>query len=188
MGYLHIISGSMFSGKTTRLIELFHEYNNKRGHNEILIFNHRIDKRYNKEAFITTHNLDKIVCNQIEHLNEIKTNQNYEHTSLIIIDEIQFFTDVKNMILEMVETDNKHVIIAGLLTDTDRNVFGNLIDLIPYADVYEQKYSKCYFCDINKGLFTLRKTQSNCVVEVGSSDKYIPVCRDHYKKYHYLKK
>ena len=187
MGSLHIISGSMFSGKTTRLIELFYEYNNK-GNNEISIFNHSIDKRYNKEAFITTHNLDKIVCNQIEHLDEIRTNRNYEQSNIIIIDEIQFFTNVKDIVLKMVEMDNKYVIIAGLLTDADRNVFGNMIDLIPYADVHEQKYSKCYFCDINKGLFTLRKTHSNSVVDVGASDKYISVCRAHYKKYHYLKK
>lgn len=185
MGSLHIISGSMFSGKTTRLIELFYEYNHNK---QILIFNHYIDKRYNKEAFITTHNLEKITCNQIEHLDQIKLHPDYEHTNIIMIDEVQFFTDVKDIVLKMVEIDNKHVIIAGLLTDTDRNVFGSMIDLIPYADIHEQKYSKCYFCDTKKGIFTLRKTQSNSVVDVGASDKYISVCRDHYKRYHYLKK
>ena len=185
MGYLHIVSGSMFSGKTTRLIELFYEYN---VNNNILIFNHCIDQRYSKEAFITTHNLEKVVCNQIDRLDQIKLHPNYKQTNIVMIDEIQFFNDVKTIIMDMVEIDNKHVIIAGLLTDADRNVFGDMIDLIPYADVYEQKYSKCYFCDTHKGLFTLRKTQSNCVVDVGSSDKYISVCREHYKRYHYLKK
>lgn len=179
MGFLHIVSGSMFSGKTTRLIELFYKHYIN---NNILIFNHCIDQRYNKEAFITTHNLEKVVCNQIDHLDVIKHHPDYLHTNMIIIDEVQFFTNVKSIVLEMVETDNKHVIIAGLLTDTDRNVFGNMIDLIPYADVYEQKYSKCHLCDTNKGLFTLRRTDSECVVDVGSSDKYISVCRDHYLK------
>ena len=183
MGYLHIISGPMFSGKTTRLIELFYENNNK----NIMIFNHNIDNRYNKESFITTHNLEKIKCNQIENIHDIEKNNEYNNTDVIMIDEIQFFCDIKDIIMKMVDVDNKHVIIAGLLTDANRNIFGNMIDLIPYADVYEQKYSKCYFCDINKGIFTLRKIESKNIIDVGSSDKYISVCRDHFNKYHYLK-
>lgn len=170
----------MFSGKTTRLIELFHKLNNSKN---ILMFNHYIDQRYDKDSYIASHNLEKVVCNKIENLDQIKYHPNYEYANIIMIDEIQFFTqDVKNIVMEMVETDCKHVIIAGLMIDADRNLFGNIIDLIPYADTYEQKYSKCYFCDTNKGLFTLRKKQSNIVLDVGSSDKYISVCRDHYIK------
>lgn len=180
MGFLHVVTGPMFSGKTSRLIELYHEHKTKT--TNILIFNHILDTRYNKEPFITTHNLETVKCVQIDNLYEICDHPDYSKCVVIIIDEGQFFANIKGPILKMVETDNKLVIIGGLLLDTKRCPFGELINIIPFADKHEQKFSKCYYCNNMKGLFTMRKFEFIKPIDVGSSDKYMTVCRKHYFK------
>jgi thymidine kinase len=170
----------MFSGKTTCIIDEYNEF--IRTNVKVLVFNHKLDKRYDKseDSYIITHCLKKIRCNQIDKINEIFDNVDYEEAKVIIIDEIQFFKDIVDDLMRMVEKDNKHVIIAGLITDYGRNIFGELINMIPFADKYEIKYSECFKCK-EKGLFSQRLMDiTTDGVDVGSSDKYIPLCRHHY--------
>ena len=179
MAYLHIISGSMYSSKTTRLIEL---YNNLKDSKNVIIFNHSIDTRYNGTNYITSHDRNSIQCTSISSILDIYEHPQYKQTDVIMIDECQFFSSLKN-VLDMIHNDNKHIILSGLMLDKDCQYFGELYLLIPYADVYEQKYSRCFQCNQN-GLFTIKINQSfNPVIDVGSVDKYLPVCR-----YHYLNK
>lgn len=181
MSFLHIVTGSMFSGKTTCIIDEYNEFIKK--NIRVLVFNHRLDKRYDKseDSYIITHNLNKIKCSQICKINEIFDSVDYEKTKVIIIDEIQFFKNIFDDLLKMIEKDNKHVIIAGLITDYERNIFGELINMIPFADKYDIKYSKCFRCK-EKGLFSKKINDITItdVVDIGSSDKYIPLCRYHY--------
>lgn len=179
-GSIYLITGSMFSGKTTRLIEQFDHLSN---HNEtVLIFNHSFDKRYSNECFIVSHDMVKSPCTFINHIDEIFSHPKYSISNYILIDEGQFFTDIIKTILHIVENDNKHVIIAGLLTDSNRNKFGELLDIVPYVDSIDNKHSKCSMCSKN-GLFTIKHTESTSVIDIGSNDKYSAVCR-----YHYLNK
>jgi thymidine kinase len=181
MGSIRIITGSMFSGKTTRLIQKYKQLVKQNMH--VLVFNHSNDKRYNKYgSHISSHDNEHVCCTFINDLREILTHKEYSKCDFILIDEGQFFTDIKDTILHMVEKDAKHVVIGGLLTDSNRNKFGELLDIVPYADSIDFKYSKCCICDKN-GLFSVKHTKSTNVVDIGTSDKYYPACR-----YHYLNK
>lgn len=176
-GYLHIISGSMFSGKTTSLMNLY-----STSKSSVLVFNHCLDNRYDpNNAYIITHDRARIPCTSIAHIRDVFDHPDFGSVETIMIDEIQFFTGIKRDILEMVEVHGKRVVLAGLLTDVYRNTFGELNELIPVADRYEQQYSECNSCG-GKGLFSVKRTthNKNDVVDVGSSDKYIAVCRYHY--------
>lgn len=184
MGFLHIISGSMFSSKTTTIIKLYNDFKHQR--KRVISFNHMYDNRYNESKLITTHDKISIESQPISSITEIFRDKNYSMSDIIIIDEGQFFDNLFNSVMTMVENDNKHVIISGLLLDTERNKFGEMSLLIPYADQYQQLYSKCFYCQEN-GLFTdlihdQSKNKEHEII-VGSDEKYIPVCR-----YHYLKK
>lgn len=178
-GFLHIISGSMFSGKTTALLTLYNQFKPS-----VLIFNHSYDNRYDSNnKYITTHDKNRIPCTCIHTINDIYNHPDFLTTKVIMIDEIQFFTRIKTDILQLVEFYNKHVVLSGLMIDIQRNIFGELSELVPFADRFEQKLSTCSICK-NKGLFSLRKNNKNTnIVDVGSSDKYYAVCR-----YHYLNK
>lgn len=178
MSFLHIISGSMYSSKSTRLIQLYKELINKYN---VLVFNHTIDNRYNNDSNIMTHNRDGINSIAISSIHNILCNNDYKTVDLVMIDECQFFTDLFDNVLHMVEKDNKHVILSGLMTDVNRNFFGDLYKLVPFADKYEQLYSKCNLCS-NKGLFTtyVGDDVMDQQINVGSTMKYIPVCRYHY--------
>lgn len=178
-GFLHIISGSMFSGKTSTLINLYNQFQPS-----VLVFNHSYDTRYDSNNnSVTTHDQIKIPCNSILCLSDILRHPNFQSTKFIMIDEIQFFTNIKTHVLQLVERYNKYVVLSGLMIDINRNPFGELAELVPLSDRFDHKLSRCFYCD-TEGLFTIKKN-ADCVeiIDVGSSDKYYAVCR-----YHYLNK
>ena len=95
------------------------------------------------------------------------------------------------IVLKLVEEDNKKVIVSGLTCDFQRKKFGSILDLEPYCDTFTKLNSYCKSCSvkkprvIRKALFShrLNKTKSKMnIVEIGGSDKYIPVCKTHWKE------
>jgi thymidine kinase len=82
----------------------------------------------------------------------------------------------------LVDIHNKHVVIAGLDGDSNRNKFGDLISLIPISDTVDKLSAYCNKCnDGTYGPFTKKLNDSNNnVIEIGGKDLYIPVCRNHY--------
>jgi thymidine kinase len=105
---------------------------------------------------------------------------NIDSYNTIIIDEGQFFSDLKEKVTEWV--DNKiHVIVAGLDGDFQRNPIGQILELIPYSDVIIKLNSLCGICvDGTEAPFTRRKNSSKDKILVGGNDIYVPVCRKHY--------
>jgi thymidine kinase len=80
-----------------------------------------------------------------------------------------------------VEKCNKHVVVSGLDGDSNRNPFGDLIKLIPICDTVDKLTAYCIKCnDGTLGPFTKKISNSDCIVDIGGIDKYIPVCRNHY--------
>lgn len=66
---------------------------------------------------------------------------------VLAIDEAQFFPDLSEFCLNAVDHEGKHVIVAGLSGDSNRQKFGQLLDLMPLADDVMKLTSKCAFCD-----------------------------------------
>lgn len=174
-GYLEIILGPMFSGKTTQLVADYKKftYIGKK----VCVVNYSEDKRYH-DTMLSTHDKIMIPCIFSEKLGEIT---NLEEADVIIINEGQFFEDLFEVVIELVEQKNKSVYIGGLDGDFKRNKFGKILDLIPYCDKVMKLNSLCSQCrDGTPGLFSHRISKETLQVVIGS-DNYQPLCRKCYQ-------
>jgi len=170
MGELHLIIGPMFSGKTTKLIQLSELFNNP------LIINYALDKRYHN-TLLSTHDGITKHCIQTLMLKDISI-ISIECFDAILINEGQFFPDLFEMVKEFVEIYHKKVYICGLDGDFNRNPFGDILNLIPLCDTIEKRTSRCVTC-INPALFTHRISSHREQVLIGVNE-YIPLCRKCY--------
>ena len=180
MTVLDIIMGPMFAGKSCELIKRIRLL--KILKKKYLVIKPMLDTRYD-EQMIVSHNFDKEDCIVLSNLEDIF---NYELNDInsIFIDEAQFFNNLKNSVLKLIEELNINVIITGLDGDSNRNKFGEILDLIPYCNSCIKYNAACVLClDGTQAPFTFRiknKNISNEQVLIGASDKYMSVCRKHY--------
>lgn len=172
-GYLELIVGPMFSGKTTSLVNI---YNEMKDTENILVVNYSLDTRYDSSK-LSTHDKVMIPC---EFMSELRSNfDTMKKADVILINEGQFFPDIKDVVIELVETHHKKVYICGLDGDFKRNKFGELLDLLPYCDNIKKLTAKC---DCGKNaLFSHRLAISTDQVLIGSTN-YVPLCRRCYQK------
>jgi thymidine kinase len=194
-GYLEIILGGMYAGKTSRIVEIYKqcEFCNI----SVAVINHSIDNRYD-EDLLSTHDQVKIPCIKTEKLLDIWTdNIDLEQdvslvprikdkfkvatSSVILINEGQFFPDLEEFV-KLLLVNNKKVYVCGLDGDFERKKFGQILDLIPICDKVTKLTSLCSVCkDGTPGIFSKRLTLEKEQTVVGSSN-YIPVCRKCYDK------
>ena len=184
-GYLELILGPMFSGKTSKILDLYKqcEFSNI----PVVVINHTSDKRYS-ETMLSTHDLKMIPCIQASSLCDameiLEIKNKINDATVILINEVQFFNDLYEWTKMMVETNHKEIYICGLDGDFNRNKFGQILDLIPLCDKVTKLKSLCSMCkNGTKALFSLRVTEEKEQVLIGS-DCYKPVCRACYNKYH----
>ena len=177
IGRLELIIGNMFSGKSSELIRRINR--EKSINKKILIVNFSGDNRYSN-CSVATHDNVKINCLKLEKLNEITENMILSYDSFFI-DEGQFFSDLFSVVKTLVDTHHKHVVVSGLDGDSSRNPFGDLIKLIPICDSLDKLTAYCSKClDHTPAPFTKKKGPGKSVIDIGGSDKYIPVCRYHF--------
>ena len=179
-GYLGLIIGPMFSGKTSKLISLYEQY--ALAETPILAINHNCDVRYDKN-FLCNHDKKKVPCIEVEYLNDIYQNKvNLDDYDIILINEGQFFQDLMKVVTDLVECRKKTVYVCGLDGDFQRNKFGSLLDLIPLCDSVEKLTSICCQCKGRRpAIFTKRTEKDNHEqVLVGAGESYMPVCRSCY--------
>ena len=101
---------------------------------------------------------------------------------VILINEGQFFEDLVETVIEMVDVHKKQVHICGLDGDFRRQRFGTLLDLIPYSDKVEKLTAFCGICkDGTPAVFSHRVSNESAQVVIGS-DNYMPLCRSCYPK------
>jgi len=178
---LELIIGPMFSGKSTRLLDTIKR--NRFAGIKTFCVTSSFDTRWQKEISITTHANESFPAHSATLLMEIRKNPNYEDATCIIIEEAQFFLDLKKFVLTAVEVDGKRVICAGLDGDSERRPFGEILDLIPYCNSVTKLNAKCTRCDY-PAIFTFRK--SDAVTEqvyVAGADEYEALCRKHYLEF-----
>ena len=177
-GKLELIIGNMFSGKTSELIRRINK--EKSINKRILVINYIDDNRYSTDKIVSHDNI-KFDCIKVKLLNEIKVDFN-DYDSFFI-DEGQFFTDLYPFVVLLVDINHKHVVVSGLDGDNYRNTFGDIIKLIPICDTVDKLTAYCNKC--NNGTpapFTKKITNDSSLIDIGGSDKYIPVCRYHFFK------
>ena len=185
-GYLKLIIGPMFSGKSTDLLREVRRYEaiGKR----VLVKNHSLNKRYNtdsvsthdKSIFKNTGTSELIILDKLEDLCNYH-NDKLKSAEIICVEELQFFKDALENIPNLVDKQKKNVICAGLIGDYLRDSFGDILKLIPFAD--EVKHVKALCSDCNNGtlgIFTKRITDNKQKELIGTTDIYKVVCRHHY--------
>lgn len=179
MGELHVITGPMFSGKSSELIRI-HRACLLQG-KPCLCFNHARDTRFGDGTDIVAHNRSTVSCESVRQVGEIIVHPRFAEAECIFVDEVQFFEAIRNPIMRMVEAHQKQVYLAGLLVDVHRNLFGELHTLLGYADTVNMKTAaSCSLCD-KPGLFSKAIFPTNEAVNVvGHSDKYTILCRTHF--------
>jgi thymidine kinase len=193
--YLELIIGPMFSGKTSKLVEIYKQC--QFCNISVAVINHSIDKRYD-DTLLSTHDKVMIPCIQTNKLidiwyytPDIKTNEynmlriddsvRLINSDVILINEGQFFEDLYPAVEHMLK-HNKKIYIGGLDGDFERKKFGHILDLIPLCDKITKMTSLCSLCkDGTAGIFSKRITSEKEQTIVGS-DNYIPVCRNCYEK------
>lgn len=180
-GYLHMILGPMFAGKTTRILEIISRFESIKV--PMLVINNSLDTRYTSDAnFICTHNKVKRACMSAKKLGELKESKDYKDAKVILIEEGHFFEDIYDFVINAIDIDKKHVIVCGLDGDYQKKPFENLSKLIPHAEKKEFLYAYCEQCkNGTEAFFTLRVNNDSAnQILVGGRNDYIPVCRKHY--------
>jgi len=191
--YLELFIGPMFSGKTSKLLEIYKQ--NIFCKIPIIVINHSSDTRYH-QTMLSTHDKIMIPCIQTTQLlniwnyNDLEnpidvdlTNIHFQfrEAQVVLINEGQFFPDLIDCVEELLK-EKKKVYICGLDGDFERKKFGAILDLIPMCDKVTKMTSLCGICkDGTPGIFSLRLTKEKEQFLIGS-DNYIPVCRECYEK------
>jgi len=183
-GSLFLYLGPMFSGKTSKLIQIFktRTYIGKK----VAVINFSQDRRYS-DSMLSTHDQMMIPCIFIDQLSSILKNKENEYYPMlqnadtILINEGQFFPDIFDSVIEMVEKAGKEVHICGLDGDFQRQPFGSLLQLIPYCNIVEKLNALCVDCrDGTPAIFSHRISQETAQIVIGS-DNYKPLCRECYQ-------
>jgi len=176
-GYLELWLGPMFSGKTTRIVQAYKKYTfiGKR----VVVVNYIDDKRYH-ETMLSTHDCRMIPCIQVKHLSDIDAKV-LQESDVILINEGQFFEDLYETVLPLVDDLGKTVYICALDGDFQRQKFGRVLDLVPHSDRVTKLRALCSKCrNGTEAIFSHRITTEAEQVVIGS-DNYIPLCRGCYR-------
>jgi thymidine kinase len=181
-GSVEVIVGSMFSGKTDELIRRLRRATIAR--QKVQVFKPAIDNRYN-ESKVTSHAGSEFAAKPIRNSAEILEKLEAE-TTVIAIDEAQFFDDEIVSIVQKLADLKLRVIIAGLDTDFRGEPFGMIPTLMAQAELVDKLHAICMVCGESASrtqrLVNGKPAHYNDpVVIVGASELYEARCREHHQ-------
>ena len=174
-GWIEVICGSMFSGKTEELIRRLRRA--QIAQMPTIIFKPRIDSRYS-ETHIVSHNQLKLESQLVNTPQEIL--HLAESASVVAIDEAQFFNDSILEVCKILASQGKRVVVAGLDTDYRGIPFGPMPQLMCEADYLDKLRAICVRCG-NPATYTQRTSSDAGQVVIGELDKYEARCRNCYQ-------
>ncbi|MGP3560123.1 thymidine kinase [Geobacillus sp. BK01] len=181
-GWLEVICGSMFSGKSEELIRRIRRAQFAR--QEVKVFKPTIDNRYSEDA-VVSHNGNSVIAIPVatpaEMFRYIST-----ATDVVAIDEVQFFSDD---IIDVVQTLADHgyrVIAAGLDQDFRGEPFGPVPALMAIAESVTKLQAVCTVCGspasrTQRLINGVPASYDDPVILVGASEAYEPRCRHHHE-------
>jgi len=174
-GFLHVISGSMFSGKTTELIRICKQYQSI--DKKILSVNYYNDRRYDAIGNICSHNQEVFqTMLSISDLRELLSHHNIEDFDVIMIDEVQFLKNALQTIKVLVEEMGKIVITSGLDGDYLQQPFGEVCQLIAFADKFTKLNAVCKLTKEDAS-FSKRIIASQSKEFIGADEAYVAASR-----------
>ncbi|MDQ0160587.1 thymidine kinase [Alkalibacillus salilacus] len=181
-GWLEVICGSMFSGKSEELIRRVRRATY--GNLNVRVFKPAIDNRYDDES-IVSHNGNSIIARPIDDVQDIYDNID-DSVDMVGIDEVQFFDNQVIEVAQYLADQGVRVIVAGLDQDFRGEPFGALPQLLAMAENVTKLNAICPYCG-SPASRTQRlidgkpASYDDPVILVGASESYEPRCRHHHE-------
>ncbi|MCR4296363.1 MAG: thymidine kinase [Elusimicrobia bacterium] len=176
-GWMEIVVGSMFSGKTQELIRRLRLAQIAR--QKVQVFNSALDVRYAKDH-IVSHDLVKTPSIAVAKAKDI-LKKIASDTQVVGIDEVQFFDADIVGVCEKLAGEGRRVIVAGLDQDFRGEPFETTARLMALSEFVTKNLAICMLCG-NPANRSQRLSGGRKVVEVGASDKYEARCRRCFKR------
>lgn len=170
-GWIEVIAGCMFSGKTEELIRRIRRAEIAK--QKVAIFKPKIDNRYSSDH-IVSHSDAKLLSTPVERSNDILSLVN--DAQVVGIDEGQFFDMEILDVVELLANQGKRVIVAGLDQDYRGKPFEPMPQLLAIAEYITKTLAICVVCG-NPADRTQRTTAASERVLVGAKDSYEARCR-----------
>jgi thymidine kinase len=171
-GWVEVIVGSMFSGKSEELIRRLNRARIAR--QKVQVFKPAIDARYSLEE-IASHSGQKHLSRPVTTSEELMS-QIRPETQVVGIDEGQFFDSGLVAVVNELADSGKRVIVAGLDQDYTGKPFEPMPQLLSIAEFITKTHAICVKCGSTAN-YSQRTVESDERVEVGASDKYEARCR-----------
>jgi len=170
-GWIEVVCGSMFSGKTEELIRRLKRA--KIAKQRVEIFKPGIDVRYDEED-VVSHDANKIRSTPVDSSQNILLYAN--EVDVIGIDEAQFFDDGLTMVCNELASRGIRVIIAGLDMDFQGKPFGPMPALMATAEYVTKVHAICMRCG-DLAHISHRTVLGDKLVMLGETESYEPLCR-----------
>jgi thymidine kinase len=175
-GWIEVITGSMFSGKTEELIRRLKRA--KIAMQQVEIFKPQIDTRYGEEE-VVSHDENAIMSTPVSASGNILLMAS--EVEVVGIDEAQFFDTGLVEVCNQLADSGLRVIVAGLDMDYLARPFGPMPGLIATAEYVTKVHAICVKCGYI-AQYTHRKMKAEKLVLLGEKDLYEPLCRKCYFK------
>ena len=172
-GWIEVICGSMFSGKTEELLRRIRraEFANQK----IELFKPAIDIRYD-ETEVVSHNENSRISTPVNSSSEILLYINMTEVQVVAIDEVQFFDEGIVEVCNQLANAGIRVIVSGLDMDYKGLPFGPMPRLMAVAEYVSKQHAICTRCG-DLAHFSYRFVPNEKQVLLGEKDAYEPLCR-----------
>tara|TARA_B100001540_G_C15787179_1_gene633758 strand:+ start:649 stop:1230 length:582 start_codon:yes stop_codon:yes gene_type:complete len=175
-GWIEVVCGSMFSGKTEELLRRIKRA--KFANQKILLVKPSIDVRYSDKNVVSHQGTsqDAVMVNNAEEILDVWKNE-----KVVAIDEAQFFDDSILAVCNKLSQSGVRVIVAGLDMDYLGNPFGPIPNLLAIAEYVTKVHAICVSCG-NLAQFSHRIVNNDEQVVLGAVEEYEPLCRTCFNK------
>ena len=175
-GWIEVVCGSMFSGKTEELLRRIKRA--RFANQKILLVKPSIDIRYSDKNVVSHQGTsqDAILVNSAEEILDVWKNE-----KVVAIDEAQFFDDSILAVCNKLSKSGVRVIVAGLDMDYLGNPFGPIPNLLAIAEYVTKVHAICVSCG-NLAQFSHRIINNDEQVVLGAVEEYEPLCRTCFNK------
>ncbi|WP_109672388.1 thymidine kinase [Dyadobacter jejuensis] len=170
-GWIEVICGSMFSGKTEELIRRLNRA--KIARQRIMIFKPAMDKRYHQQN-IVSHNDNSVASMPVDSATTIL--EHVGNSEVVGLDEAQFFDESVVAVCDQLANEGRRVIVAGLDMDYLGKPFGNMPPLMAIAEYVTKVHAICMVCG-EVASHSYRLSPSDDRILLGETDLYQARCR-----------
>lgn len=175
-GWIEVITGSMFSGKTEELLRRMRRAQFAK--QKVEIFKPAVDTRYSDDK-VVSHDANAIHSAVIDNAQQMLILAS--DVDVVGIDEAQFFTDEIIETCEQLAESGVRVIVAGLDMDYKGKPFGPMPQLLARAEYVTKVHAICVRCG-SLAQFSHRTSAEEDTIILGETDRYEPLCRKCYRE------